>query len=125
MTKDLAWQKLKNQVIDKGLCTRCGSCVGLCQNGSSRFYHELDECLPEKNKPCGCEACRKTSWQACSGKDVPFPQIEKYLFNKLSSNRFLGNISRSFVGYSQDPKIRYLSASGGLITTTLLYLLKN
>jgi len=26
------WSKLKNDVIDSGLCTHCGTCVGLNRN---------------------------------------------------------------------------------------------
>ena len=123
--KGSAWQKIKHQVIDQGLCNRCGSCVGLCQNGTIQFVDVLGKCLPQKIKSCSCPACQKISWQACSGKYVPFPKIEKKIFGKTISNRLLGNVLQAFVGYSRNPQIRRLSSSGGLITTTLLHLLEN
>lgn len=124
LTQDTAWQRLKREVVDQGLCTRCGSCAGLCQTGSIRFRDPFGECLPEKTKPCNCEACQTTSWQACPGKSVSFPTIEKHLFGHVARNRFLGEVHQALVGYSTNPEIRSQSASGGLITATLLYLLK-
>jgi coenzyme F420 hydrogenase subunit beta len=124
LTQHTAWQRLEKEVIDQGLCTRCGSCAGLCQTGSIRFRDPFGECLPEKVKPCNCEACQTASWQACPGKTVPFPSLEKRLFGHVTRNRFLGEVYEALVGYSNNPEIRSQSASGGLITATLLHLLK-
>jgi len=122
---DSGWQRLKKEVIGQDLCTRCGTCVGLCQTNSIKFKDELGQCLPEKTKECSCPACQTYSWQTCPGKNVPFPKLERFVFDKVAGNRFLGNFSQTYVGYSRDDKTRRLSASGGLITATLLYLLKS
>ena len=60
---------LKDKVIDQGLCTRCGTCVGICPvraiaTESSRHPILIDECIA-----CGlCSAC-------CPGANVDFPAL--------------------------------------------------
>jgi len=69
--------KLKS-VIDHGLCTRCGSCVGL-SGGHIKFADKTAAYLPEFHG----DPDEKTSndiWNACSGKEVDFPGLTEYVF---------------------------------------------
>ncbi len=110
--------ELKAAVIDQGLCTRCGTCVGVCPAGvlslDKQYYPELTgECVA-----CGfCRSC-------CSGEDVDYPSLTQELFNKeYDHNNLQGYVTNTYVSHPVDNTVRQAGASGGLVTGLLLYLL--
>lgn len=112
---------LKDEVIDAGLCTRCGSCVGVCPDSALKIDDVLGECLPVQVDACSdCGLCH----QGCSGKDVPFAQLNEQVFGQQPTNRLLGNVRNLFVGHASELGVRARGASGGVITAVLHYLLE-
>jgi len=114
-------------VLKNDLCTGCGTCVGVCPNNAMGMrkdekrgiYHpELDYL-----KCTGCGLCSKS----CPGYKVDFKELFLEIFGEtppLNTNGFLlGNYIKCYSGYSTDPDIRYNSASGGLVTQLLLFML--
>ncbi|MDP7197787.1 MAG: coenzyme F420 hydrogenase/dehydrogenase beta subunit N-terminal domain-containing protein, partial [SAR202 cluster bacterium] len=115
------WKQLKENVIDSNLCSHCGTCVGL-NNTILEFNKTPFGPLPfQKNN----EELDPATYYACPGKGVPYPAIYDFLHGTEKHNFLSGKVVNSWIGYSTDHNIRLNSASGGVITSTLLYLLNN
>lgn len=125
----MASLKIKNgktigSVVKDGLCTGCGTCVGLCPEeavgmtidySKGIYVPRLEE---ERCNQCGvCLA-------VCPGHTVDFKQLQIGIFGREPKNILLGNYANCYTGYATDPKIRYDSASGGLVTTLLIFALE-
>jgi len=103
-------------VIRGGLCNRCGSCVGLT-HGKIVFRDREGRYLPEIVQPLSSEE-HALAFAACSGKGFDFPNQKMKLFGNP-----LGARSHA-IGYSTDPEIRLTAASGGILSSILIWLLE-
>lgn len=112
------------QTIDNELCHGCGTCVGLCPISAIEMKKNdtLGVYVPQlNNDKCNdCELCYKV----CPGYSVDFKNLSGSFLNSLHNNVFLGSYRNCYTGYTQDNHIRYNSASGGLVTSILLWLLE-
>lgn len=116
--------ELKEKVIDAGLCTRCGSCVGVCTKDALEFRDQLGECLPVVKKG-GCTVCEEgLCLTGCSGHKVDFPSINQEIFGSEPDNYLYGHTKNFYVGHNTNSKIRSAAPSGGVITSALTYLLE-
>ena len=118
---------LKNnveEVIQKGLCTGCGTCEGICPQNAIKMIINQSEgiYLPQLNQ-AQCDNCG-ICLNICPGKQVNFSQLNLHLFNKDANDTLLGNYIDCFVGHANDYEIRYNSASGGLVTALLIFALE-
>ena len=119
LTADFA--SLKAQVIDTGLCTRCGGCVGVCPDDALEFDDVLGDCLPQQKAECSdCGVCHT----ACSGGEVIFPELNQQVFGRQPENMLLGQFENLFVGHAAEGAVRSRGASGGVVTAVLCYLLE-
>ncbi len=116
-------QSIKS-VIKDGLCTGCGTCVGICPNDAVEmvinhrkgiYVPQLDE---ERCNNCGI------CYQVCPGHSVDFKQLNLEIFGKEPEDILIGNYLNCYVGHSTNYDIRYNSASGGLITQLLVFALE-
>lgn len=113
------------EIVNKsGLCSGCGSCVGICpencisisKSDDGTYYPQVDH-----SKCTNCGLCIKVCPMINEMED-----IDKYLFkNQKKYNFLIGNYINCYKGYSTDSDIRFNATSGGLITTLLIYLLDN
>lgn len=111
---------LKAEVIDTGLCTRCGGCVGVCPEDALEFDDVLGDCLPQQKGECtDCGLCHT----ACSGGEVLFPVLNEQVFGQQPANMLLGQFKNLFVGHASEGGVRSRGASGGVVTAVLCYLL--
>jgi coenzyme F420 hydrogenase subunit beta len=114
--------KLKH-VIDSGLCTRCGACVGL-SGGKMRFRDKTGEYLPEIVAEIDDRLADRL-WKACSGEEVDFKGLDEYTFQgKAEHHPYLGSFENLYVGFSKDEHIRRIAGSAGVISTILVHLLE-
>ena len=116
------WDYLLKEVIKPGLCTQCGSCVGLAQ-GKLEFKEKRAIPTPQlvtsdNELP---QACRL----ACPGRHCSYPDLNQSTFGELPKNWLSGKIIKSRIGFSNSENIRRGAASGGAITSILLYLLNS
>ena len=105
-----------HDVIRHDLCNRCGSCVGL-SGGKIVFSDRAGKYLPLIKEPLDHETS-KLVWQACSGKGFDFPKQKLSIFGNSE-----GALNH-YIGYATDPDIRLNSASGGIISSILIWLLE-
>ena len=111
------------QVITPGLCTRCGSCVGM-SGGGIRFMDKTGDYLPVISESFD-QALGDRLWQGCSGGDVNFPSLNQFTFPEGGNQHpYLGTYRNLYVGFSKDESIRRLAGSAGIISTILIWLLE-
>ncbi len=107
--------KLSIVFTNKELCTRSGTCIGVCPTNAlsigKNFYPELD---PDKCIECGL--CAKT----CPGGEVNFANLTETTFgHRKVAEQFDGYVQRTYVGHSGDARIRKGGAGGGVVTALL------
>jgi coenzyme F420 hydrogenase subunit beta len=110
-------------LMTNGLCTRCGTCVGL-GGGRVVFEDRAGRHLPRivENLPRDEE---ERILAGCSARDVPLPELNETAFGKdASRDPYLGHTKLIAIGYSLDEDIRARGSSGGIITSILLWLLE-
>lgn len=110
------------EVIRYDLCNRCGSCVGL-SGGKIVFGDRTGRYLPFIREPLDPET-EKIVWDACSGKGYDFPAQRKAVFGDESGHPYIGHYQRIYIGYAKDPEVRLQAASGGIISSILIWLLE-
>lgn len=110
-------------VVENGLCTQCGTCVGVCptralvvpddprMNQYPRLVEEL--CT-------WCDLCVET----CSGVSYDFGKTESRIAEEGRADPNLGRVIGSYVGYAVDVETRRRAASGGLATALLVHALR-
>lgn len=110
-----------NQIVDQGLCVRCGACDPACPVDIIKFDSQAfpyitneEECITT------CVRCLKV----CPGKIVDFNKWDDEMFGvRPHPESVTGIVRRSMIGYSINIDIRKSGASGGLVTQLLTYLL--
>jgi len=119
MAKLLGFQNLKENVIDSGLCTCCGTCVGVCMFDAISMDYETDEPEPKITGNCtNCGMCYKV----CPGKDIPLPEMDRKFLGEERDfeNDHLGIYNYCGRGYAKDNFIRNITSSGGMISALLI-----
>ena len=79
LMKDTYWNKLKNEVILPGLCTQCGSCVGLSENSLS--FREFGG-IPFPTKVKSEFPLKKSAYEACPAKHCDYSSLNNFVFGK-------------------------------------------
>ncbi len=112
-------------VVDNGLCLGCGVCEDACPSHAIRFVekHALNvpqvdpvSCINDK----GCNLCSRV----CPGHGVDFQAKSRQYFGTAPSvDPYIGPYVSCYTGWSNEHEIRYHSASGGLLSHFLIYLL--
>lgn len=106
------------------LCTGCGVCEDVCPtksieikrvNGLLQPILNNETCLGDK-----CGRCLKV----CPGIGIDLSAMSKEQFDSLKEDKYIGRYYSLYTGYSLDDDIRYHSASGGMISQFLIYLLE-
>lgn len=114
------------EVVRDGLCTGCGVCSNTCKNDAVTMQLFWDSYKPEVDPArClaakGCSRCLST----CPGKGFEKESYANSLFGGVPEEQGLGRYLSLYAGYSSDDLIRFHSASGGMVTAFLIYLVKN
>ncbi|RJP19011.1 MAG: hypothetical protein C4527_27755 [Candidatus Omnitrophota bacterium] len=114
---------LFRDIVDRGLCTRCGACVGFCPHDCIGWDKEIG--LPTLGPGCtDCNLCVET----CPGERVDYPELWKFLYpaeEKKAQDSILGYTRKIRLAHSTNPRIRDNSASGGVITSLFVHLLES
>ncbi len=112
-----------NRVMKSELCNRCGSCVGLSA-GKISFNDKEGKYLPQQNADIDDEMADRL-WNACSGKEFDFKKYREVFYNDTPNfHTYSGPYHNIYIGHTTDEYIRRSSASGGIISAILTYLLE-
>jgi len=116
--------KTISKVVESGLCTGCGTCVGICPEDAVQMVKDESKgiYLPQLDEAkCNeCGICLK----ACPGYEVDFKALNLEIFGKEPADILLGDYPSCYIGHATDYDIRYNSASGGLVTALLIFALE-
>ena len=113
------------KIAKNGLCTNCGTCAGICPENAIRM---------EKDYSCGCyypqldaERCNNCGlcFRVCPGHSVDFKGLNIDIFGNEPKDVLMGNYQSCYLGHATNNDIRYNAASGGVVTSLLLFALKN
>jgi coenzyme F420 hydrogenase subunit beta len=115
--------ELQKEVIGAGLCTGCGTCVGICPKQCIVFDYEEEE--PRLVGEClrHCKLC----CESCPGKDIPLPELDRLVFGRERQNgeeQLLGINEEFLKGHAVDRKVRFGGASGGVVSALMIYALE-
>lgn len=110
--------------VNNDLCCGCGVCEGMCPNNAISFIVKdgifrpiVNDSLCKNDK--GCHRC----YDSCPGLGIELKEgLAKNIDYK--EDKYVGAYLNSYVGYSMDKEIRYHSASGGMVTQFLIWLLE-
>jgi coenzyme F420 hydrogenase subunit beta len=116
--------KTIQEVVKKGLCTGCGTCVAICPKNALTVMEcsERGTYLPrlDDTKCNQCGICLRI----CPGAEVNFKELNLLAFDKELESALTGNYLNCYAGYATDRKLRYKSASGGLVTALSTFALE-
>lgn len=118
--------ELKQEVIDRGLCTACGACAGTCPRQVIRMViddYESDDPEPRLVNSCvPCGIC----YAVCPGSAVPLPALDKWVFGRARDFRqeHLGIFRDCLRGHAGDTMLRASTSSGGVISALLTFALE-
>ncbi len=117
------WQQLLREVVEPDLCTRCGTCVGVCPSGVLGFTDLDGACVPAALHP---EACTNCDWctRVCPGTRVSFADVHRAAADAPTHSAALGPLRRLRVAHARNAHIHESGASGGVVTALLCDLLE-
>ena len=112
-------------VVNSNLCCSCGVCNGACGKNAISFSYgaEINTPVIDFAKCVECGVC----YDVCPGKGLDLNAFAKNLFGGdevIKQDSQAGYCRDSYVGHSNDHEIRFHSASGGMVTQFIVWLLK-
>ncbi len=116
------FQDLREHVIDRGLCTACGGCAGVCPRGVVSM--ELADPESSDPKPALAGECKPCGicFKVCPGKTVPFAKLEEMAFGRArSAGDLVGVVRGCHRAWAAHSDIRRSGSSGGVVTSVMAY----
>jgi len=114
---------IKN-AVNSNLCTGCGTCVGVCPNNTLVMEMTPEGTYIPQIAASNCKACDACT-EVCPVNNENLTELNQFIFNKMPDNFLMGNFIDCYTGYSTDSDIRWKATSGGIITSLLIYLIRN
>ena len=114
----LGFDELRTSVIDRGLCTICGTCIGICPRQCLGWSYDNGDPVPVEKERCkACGVC----FQACPGADVPMPELDNFVFGRARQDRpdDHGIFKNCAKAWATEDMIRSAASSGGVVTALL------
>jgi coenzyme F420 hydrogenase subunit beta len=102
------------------LCTRCGSCAGICPENAIAFTgNQFPALIADRCTACGlCGA-------VCPGKEVSYGDLAEQVYGeRFVDCGFDGRLEMTYVGYATEGHLQQGGAGGGIVTGLLWHLLK-
>jgi len=115
--------KYLKRIVENDLCTSCGTCAGVCPTNAISMLKNLSDIFVPKIHNAKCNNCGLCA-HICPSYQVKLKEINKNVFNKLPEDYVVGNYINSYLAHATNIKTRMIGQSGGIITSLLLYALK-
>jgi coenzyme F420 hydrogenase subunit beta len=112
------FKDLKAEVVDRGLCGKCGGCYSFCSAGELHAIAIGENGLPRYSNEENCVKCG-ICYLICPQIDVLDADLEaKYHWQPP-----IGSYQRITSAKTTDPNVMKVCTDGGVVTSLLLYLL--
>lgn len=112
---------LEEKIIKKGLCTACGACKGICPKNAIEYADKENACIPTLVGNCvSCGMCNNSC--VAGGFDVS-KLLESH--HEICGEKKEDSNHSYFLCHSNKRLIWQAGASGGVVTSLLLYLLNS
>ncbi|MGE5484423.1 MAG: Coenzyme F420 hydrogenase/dehydrogenase, beta subunit C-terminal domain [Ignavibacteriales bacterium] len=117
------YEALLDRVIQRGLCTACGACAGVCPAGAVEMRtgnYDSDDPAPVPAGDCvSCGFCESV----CPGGGIDMPGLSRALFGRVPDPvaEPLGIVRRSLRVQAGDPQTRRLACTGGAAMALATY----
>jgi coenzyme F420 hydrogenase subunit beta len=110
-----------SDIVNVGLCVRCGACEPACPVDIIRFDETAYPYITEEERCItNCTRCIAI----CPGETVNFARLDKRIFGKEPHPASITGIAtRALVAHATNSEVRQNGASGGVATQLLTYLL--
>ena len=113
----------KNVNYINNLCLGCGICEDVCPKHCITIQRKNEENKPKLNETqCLGDKCGRCL-KVCPGVGINLKEIANSLYGNEQEDKYIGRYMSLHTGYSLDYDIRLHSASGGLVSQFLIYLL--
>ena len=114
----IAYNVLKERIIDSGFCTQCGACEAACPVGA---LHVEDEKV-KRTYDCSqdldlCPIC----YEICPHSEALLLRSLSFVADAPVKSEALGYYCKALLAQAADPKIRELSHGGGVVTSLLKF----
>jgi len=109
--------RLVNEVIRKGICVRCGACVGLCPYFQ---YHDGKVVVADR-----CEAGTWRCIQICPRIPYDRASLYEHFYQIKEQPQVLGPYKRIIAARSAEMQIRDVAQYGGVVTALILFAIEN
>lgn len=109
-------------VVKRQLCTGCGTCAGICPRDAIQMATTKDRHVPQLDKSL-CNRCGLCH-EACPGHEVDFEGLSATLFGDIPEDMAVGRYVGCYVGHASDMGMRYNCASGGMVSSLLIFALE-
>ena len=112
--------------VNNQLCLGCGLCQDACPSDAVSIKMQKGTFLPIVNvnlcnNEKGCHRCFDT----CPGHGIDLRNRTKDTFSyNCNNDKYVGRYLQCYTGYSNNNDIRWHSASGGMVTQFLIWLLE-
>jgi len=114
---------LEFECIDKIYqCIGCGVCAAACPRDAIKMEYAVEHYMPvrDASKCDGCGLCVSV----CPGASVDVDRMASELWPEGKRDPLLGTVRAAFIGHSADEGIRFRAASGGIVTTLILDMMR-
>ncbi len=108
-------------VVKRQLCTGCGTCVGICPRGAVEMVLRKGRYIPRLDK-ARCNHCGLCH-EACPGHGVDFEGLSAALFGDIPEDTAAGRYLACYAGHALDKGVRCRGASGGIVSSLLVFAL--
>ena len=115
-SQNMGQKELREKVLETGLCTGCGACVGLCPYQVS--YNDKTAIL----YPCDIKTGR--CYAFCPRTPTDLEALRKSLFNEAELTPEIGAVKGFYITRAVDKKVRKNVQHGGTVTTLITIALK-
>lgn len=110
------------KVWNDGLCTGCGTCAGICSLDAIKMSRSANGLYKPIVDDSICNDCNECP-EVCPGYSVDFIKLNKFVFNSIPEDSFLGYVTNCYLGHCVDRETRWKAASGGIVSALLLFML--